>query len=205
MIDANKLTALKKRHLPDEKRRELLKKQIAMQVVKPRSKSKKFELNRKAAKHPFDRINWGDKIKFYANGTIASTSTSTKDNLVFSYDALQRIVEINKHTTYPVFLDGDNENPIGIVKLSGLKPVDEAQVLLSGFTFVTAKDIAERLEEYFPLMCVTNVKSSMQGNKKIVKKCDLKYVILKHKKTYDDYCRFTNIYKDQDIDKRLSE
>ena len=154
------------------------------------------------------RINWKNAKRYYIYGYAATTYENTKDNVIFSYECLNKMVHTNVYNSLPCNYNFNNDYLIGSGKLTGLQLDNKNNIyrVIANIVVVVNIEFARKINEMNCSLSVTDVSHVLQGNKRIITDCKVISLSLIDKKgTVDKYCTIFEILKDEDIDKRLEE
>ena len=180
-------------------------------VREKKKRSDKINIARMKAQavHPFKRIDWRNKIKFYATSIVATSSNKCSDKNVFTDESLQRAAHNSHNTTYPIELydNAHNGDLIGSARIDGVNKKSNFNTMVAQATIVSKKDIAEKISngEIVPALTFRILESKMMasGIREIDKIEVLSVSFIPVSDSVDKECKVIDIYKDEDIDKKL--
>lgn len=180
-------------------------------VGKKKKKKKKKKhikgIDKNASRHPYKPINWDNKIKFYATAILATDAVGS-DGFVIPTEEIRKIADKYAGMIMPVFNNFQTtKSPIGTSKIDGIDKKDKVTRIISQTTFIVDKNLAEDISNgkyaitYSFLSKNISIKSS--GIREINGMQITGISLIPVSDIVDKNCKIIDVYKDQDIDKKL--
>ncbi len=175
--------------------------------TKKRNKHVAKDIDKNAARHPYQKIDWRNKIKFYVTAIIATNAVGN-DKYVVTESALRKVAEKNKGLTMPLFDNFDESKPLlGTAKIDGIEEGRDIIKLVAQATLVVDKDLAENISDGKYAITYAFKTSDMERKTNgtvVINNMEITSISLIPKRdSVDKNCKIIDIYKDQDIDKKL--